>query len=93
MYLVYLGTKPGSQGKGYARKLIEHGLGLADQWSVPTYLESSANVNIPYYQKFGFEVKQEIWLKKGAVDKGAQDIGMSVMVREPETGPAAGSLM
>lgn len=23
-YLVYLGTKPGSQGKGYARKLIEH---------------------------------------------------------------------
>jgi len=23
-YLVYLGTKPGSRGKGYGRKLIEH---------------------------------------------------------------------
>ena len=23
-YLVYLGTKPGSRGKGYARKLVEH---------------------------------------------------------------------
>lgn len=25
-YLVYLGTKPSARGKGYARKLIEHGL-------------------------------------------------------------------
>lgn len=23
-YLVYIGTKPGSRGKGYCRKLIEH---------------------------------------------------------------------
>jgi ribosomal protein S18 acetylase RimI-like enzyme len=27
-YLVYLGTKPSARGKGYAKKLIEHGLSM-----------------------------------------------------------------
>jgi len=27
-YLVYLGTKPSARGKGYARRLIEHGLSM-----------------------------------------------------------------
>lgn len=27
-YLVYLGTKPSARGKGYARRLIEHGLAM-----------------------------------------------------------------
>lgn len=27
-YLVYLGTKPSARGKGYARKLMEHGLAM-----------------------------------------------------------------
>ena len=28
LYLVYIGTKPGARGKGYARALIEHGLAM-----------------------------------------------------------------
>lgn len=28
MYLVYIGTKPSARGKGYARKLIEHGTSM-----------------------------------------------------------------
>lgn len=27
-YLVYLGTRPGSERMGYGRKLVEHGAGL-----------------------------------------------------------------
>jgi ribosomal protein S18 acetylase RimI-like enzyme len=34
-YLVYLGTKPSARGKGYARKLIEHGLKMVRTISSP----------------------------------------------------------
>lgn len=33
-YLVYLGTKPSARGKGYARKLVEHGTRLVKQISI-----------------------------------------------------------
>jgi len=79
-YLVYLGTKASARGKGYARKLIEHGLRMADAAGCPTYLESSADVNVAYYQKLGFVLQREIRLQRAQ-----EPITLHIMVKEPST--------
>ncbi|KAM7202895.1 hypothetical protein V8F33_002553 [Rhypophila sp. PSN 637] len=80
-YLVYLGTKPNSQGRGYARSLLEDMTRRADRENRPIYLESSALANNVYYAKFGFEVKKEIYLQREQAP-----IRLSIMVREPRRG-------
>lgn len=80
-YLVYLGTKPSSRGKGYGGKLLQHGLALADKDGAPAYLESSAKSNIPYYEKFGFKFVKEIQLLRAE-----KPVSLSVMLREPGAG-------
>jgi len=85
-YLVYIGTKPGSRGKGYARKLIEHVTKTADTEGRPCYLESSNDINPIIYGKLGFEVVKQIYLKRAK-----EDICLDIMVREPvPKGPAKG---
>jgi predicted acetyltransferase len=37
-YLVYIGTKPTARGKGYARKLIEHGTSMVSEATTLTYI-------------------------------------------------------
>ncbi|KAM7189694.1 hypothetical protein V8F20_010034 [Naviculisporaceae sp. PSN 640] len=78
-YLVYLGTKPNSQGRGYARSLLEDMIRRADRENRPMYLESSSPSNNIYYAKFGFVVKKEIYLQRGP-----QPVRLSIMVRDPE---------
>lgn len=77
MYLVYVGTKPSARGRGYAKKLIEHGTKMADEWKVPTYLESSNIVNIKFYEKLGFEYKKDVLLQRGV-----KPVALGIMVRE-----------
>ncbi|KAI9829869.1 MAG: hypothetical protein M1819_005967 [Sarea resinae] len=77
-YLVYVGTKPTSRGKGYARKLIEHVTKQADVEGRACYLESSNAMNPPIYRKLGFEVKQKIFLSRGL-----RSVELDIMVREP----------
>jgi len=79
-YLVYLGSKPSARGKGYARKLIEHMTSQADLENRATYLESSADINVAYYTKYGFSLKKEICLERGPVP-----IKLGIMVREPQS--------
>lgn len=78
-YLVYLGTKPHGRGRGYAGKLLRHMIDKADAENRPVYLESSSLANNAYYRKFGFEVKKDIFLKRGLVP-----VQLSIMVREPQ---------
>ncbi|KAH8809116.1 hypothetical protein F5884DRAFT_394057 [Xylogone sp. PMI_703] len=78
-YLVYIGSKPSARGKGYAKKLIEHMTAKADLENRATYLESSAVLNLSYYQKFGFELQKQISLKRGPTP-----VQLSIMVREPQ---------
>lgn len=42
------------------------------------YLESSSQANNAYYEKFGFEVKRDVFLERGAAP-----VRLSIMVREP----------
>ncbi|KAE8395615.1 hypothetical protein BDV23DRAFT_178661 [Aspergillus alliaceus] len=51
--LTDLGTRKPSRGKGYATKVMEYGLALADAQCQPTYLECF-DYNVPFYEKFGF---------------------------------------
>ncbi|KAJ4368126.1 hypothetical protein N0V83_006481 [Neocucurbitaria cava] len=77
-YLVYIGTRACGRGKGHARKLIEHVTRQADQERRACYLESSNGVNVPIYQKFGFEETRRIYLQRGG-----RNIPLNIMVREP----------
>lgn len=42
------------------------------------YLESSAEVNVTYYKKYGFAVRKVI-----SLDRGPKPVKLYIMVREP----------
>lgn len=77
-YLVYIGTKPASRGKGYARKVIDFVTKRADAEGRACYLESSNLVNRIIYGKLGFETKKMVCLRRAE-----ENIDMDIMVREP----------
>ncbi len=55
-YLPMLGCDPTHQGKGVGGALLRVILDRCDRESLPAYLEASREENVPYYQRFGFEV-------------------------------------
>lgn len=55
-YLWFIGVSPEFQSQGIGEKLMHKILAAADQMQRPIYLETSTLKNIPWYQKFGFEV-------------------------------------
>lgn len=64
-YLAALGTDPSHQRKGIGSALIQPVLERCDKERVPAYLESSKRANIPFYNKHGFEVIEEIEVPGG----------------------------
>ena len=64
-YLSIIGSDPGIRGKGFGQALMTSRLDRCDAEYAPVYLESSNPVNIPYYERFGFEVTGEIALPDG----------------------------
>jgi GNAT superfamily N-acetyltransferase len=83
-YLVYIGTKPSGQRRGYARKLIEHMAARADGEGRAMYLESSSEKNNAYYAKFGFVVVKDVSMGSPSAETGTTPVRMSIMVREPQ---------
>jgi len=59
-YLEFLGTDPAHQRKGLGAAVLGPVLEKCDAEGVGAYLESSKDVNVPYYRHFGFEVRQEV---------------------------------
>ena len=51
--------------KGYGNALMRSRLDRCDAEYAPAYLESSNPDNVPYYERFGFEVTGEIRLPDG----------------------------
>jgi GNAT superfamily N-acetyltransferase len=63
-YLAVIGTDPSQQGKGIGGALIRQVTDRCDRIGLPCYLESSKDVNVPYYERFGFRVTGETQLGK-----------------------------
>ena len=64
-YLGVIGSDPAVRGKGYGQALMRSRLDRVDAEHAPAYLESTKADNVPYYQRFGFEVSGEIVLPDG----------------------------
>jgi len=58
-YLQFIGCRHRNQGQGVGSALIKHGTRLADEAGLPAYLESSNSLNVPLYERHGFEVQAE----------------------------------
>lgn len=64
-YLASIGTGAQARGGGYGKALLNSRLDRCDRDRIPAYLESSKKENIPYYNRFGFEVTGEIVIPDG----------------------------
>jgi ribosomal protein S18 acetylase RimI-like enzyme len=64
-YLAVIGSDPSVRGKGYGQALMQSRLDRLDAEHAPAYLESSKDENVPYYQRFGFEVMGELVIPGG----------------------------
>ncbi|KUM78425.1 GNAT family N-acetyltransferase [Streptomyces curacoi] len=61
-YLALIGADPAAQGQGHGAALLRSGLAKADAAGLPTCLESSKPSNLPFYEHFGFTVREELRL-------------------------------
>ena len=64
-YLAVLGTDPEAQGQGLGSAVMRPILDQCDRTGIPAYLESSKESNLPFYQKHGFEVIDELKIPDG----------------------------
>lgn len=64
-YLAVLGTDPNAQRTGLASAVLKPVLDRCDRERLPAYLESSKASNIPFYNKHGFEVVDELVIPGG----------------------------
>ncbi|WP_084611508.1 GNAT family N-acetyltransferase [Tomitella biformata] len=64
-YLSAIGTDPAGRGGGFGKALLQSRMDKCDGAGLPAYLESSKHANIPFYERFGFQVVQEIALPGG----------------------------
>ncbi len=64
-YLAVIGADPAARGQGHGAALLRSGLAKADTAGLPVYLESSKPSNLPFYEHFGFTVREEVQLPGG----------------------------
>ena len=75
-YLAILGTDPAHQGHGIGSALVQAITERCDADGLPAYLESSKELNVPFYARHGFVVREELTLRAGPP--------MWLMWREPK---------
>jgi ribosomal protein S18 acetylase RimI-like enzyme len=61
-YLGVLGVDPARQRSGVGNALVRPMLDRADREHTLTYLETSTAENVPYYERFGFTIREELEL-------------------------------
>lgn len=59
-YLALLGVDPARQGSGLGRALLTPVLERCDREVEPAYLETQKPENLPFYERFGFRVLEEV---------------------------------
>jgi ribosomal protein S18 acetylase RimI-like enzyme len=55
-YLLGLGVEPSGQGRGVGAGLLQPVLALADIGKLVCYLDTNNQMNLPFYERFGFTV-------------------------------------
>lgn len=65
-YLAIIGVRPGCQGRGLGKAMMNSVLAQADAEGMPAYLESSKLENVPIYRSVGFEVTKELQVRPDA---------------------------
>lgn len=58
-FLDQIAVEPKRQGEGIGRALIEHGLAMSQAAGQGAYLETGNELNVAYYERFGFRVHEE----------------------------------
>ena len=64
-YLAVIGSDPAVRGRGFGQAVMAPQLQRCDEQHCAAYLESSKAENVPYYERFGFEVIGEFHLPDG----------------------------
>ncbi len=64
-YLFAIGTDPQKRGQGIGSRLMRPMMERCDRENVPAYLENSKERNLPFYERHGFQVVDELVLPGG----------------------------
>jgi ribosomal protein S18 acetylase RimI-like enzyme len=75
-YLLYIGTRPERQGKGFGDALLHAVLDRCDAEQVPAYLEATCERSIALYRRHGF-------IEQGTLDMPPGCPPMTPMWRDP----------
>ena len=62
VYLWFIGVNPALQHTGIGSKMLSDILWKTKQQNLPVFLETSTVINIPWYEKFGFEIYEKLEL-------------------------------
>ena len=61
-YLWFIGVNPSNQNRGIGSAFIKEVIDKCEKERRPIYLETSVERNLSFYQKFGFEIFQSLYL-------------------------------
>ncbi len=75
-YLQNIAVTPEEQGKGYGSQLLTAMYQKIDSEGLPIYLETNQEQNLPFYQKHGFEVLEQVIIPD-------TDVPLWCMLRKP----------
>ena len=64
-YLPVVGVEPEDQGYGVGAALLRPTLERCDRDRTPAYLVASQQKNVPFYERLGFPVRDEVRLPRG----------------------------
>jgi ribosomal protein S18 acetylase RimI-like enzyme len=61
-YLWFIGVEPSQQHKGIGSKLLQEVIADATVNNLPVFLETSTTPNLPWYERFGFKIYDQLTL-------------------------------
>lgn len=64
-FLATVGVSPDHQGKGLGSAVVLPGVEAAERAGVPSFLETSAPRNLPFYERLGFTVTADVEVPEG----------------------------